>query len=302
MSDILKSIALSFLALLLIMDIPLFLVFFNTKTMIFDAKFYEGILEKSGAYTSLREALVTQLVNGLASSPELKLMGVTKAELTTEMRAAIPESWAKKQLNGFIENGIAYAKGESGTLLLRISFSEIKPSFTSAVINITMRHISLGLPINSTQIEQNIAAQIAQQLPDDIDASQMIFNGPEGAQAMVGLREGAKLVIFASDVTMAITAVIIGLIVLLTLNIKSTSRTLGVPLLIGGIGAFVLGTLAPPIVSGMAQGASGGTDIASAVVLAGAQQVFDIVKFQGILIAAAGFVLVIISFLWKEKR
>ncbi|MGE5486096.1 MAG: hypothetical protein ACM3X4_13880 [Ignavibacteriales bacterium] len=296
MTGFTRTLALFFLCLILlpailIVDCP----FWVCRITLLDASFHAAVLRDSGVYPAASATLSDSVVRWVEQSPELRPL--QRDEIVSALRSGVSEAitpaWMEGEVNRLMSGALGYVKGESPPPRLSVDLREPKARMTEALAR-------SGLPVPLLDL---VGASVSR-IPDDFVPTSL-----ETEQAVSGLARARPVVwvIMTGGPAGAVVAVVVALIAWLTGQRRpAVARWIGAGAAEAGAVTMAAVAIAriyslqasatlelPALLSAMRARELAGNTIA---------RVLAVWQAFGVGIAAAGLVLIALSFLPAMRR
>jgi len=151
---ILKMIFLAILALVLIVDLSLYVVATSVKDNVLSADFYSGVLERNNGYEKIQTLFIDATANSMSGQlPQ----GFTQDDVKTILKQSITTQWIKSESNKLIGNLSAYLTTDAVQPNLKVSTKEVKTKLISSLLNISMQKVApavQGQGVNQSAVEE----------------------------------------------------------------------------------------------------------------------------------------------------
>ncbi len=304
---VLKSLALSLLGLLLFMSLSLFGLVFTLNQTILSRDFLAAEISKVDLAGIIRDTFgqqmgqqlgqqVSQQISQQLGKPVPPLNDVMTAALNSTVTELQP--WAKQQLSNLAYNFQDYVMGRSSTLNLRIPLATAKDALSknlrSGVLNAS-ELAAVPQPLKEAAAN-SVAQSVTGSLPDTYDLSSMLGSGfTDGLRTV---RQYSPYFMLAFWGLLVLIVLFTAGIFAVTSNLKLACRNVGTTFLTYGILDY-----AGALLASYSMNIPMGLPTSLQVWLSGfLADLSAPLKTFGIVVGAAGLLLLVASFVVKNPR
>ncbi len=296
---VIKVLALIFLSFLLFLSLSVLGLMFMLNSTVLNPNFIIGELDKLDVYSLARDWLGEQLsqfeVEAAYQPYAAKILNDTLIDL---------EPWIEKEVNAAVHTGYDYLLGRSERLSLVISTEPVRESLKQnlreTVLSSPPPELQ-GLPPGVIEAYLDEAyRQIDQQMPPSLELDQTTLD-PEAAARLDQIRQAIGYFQLGFKLLIGFILLLILGIVIIYREVRGATRGLGITFLTCGVITY-LGSLATKYFAGARV-----TEFAiPAEFQAWLPQLFDDflapLDIYGIVLAAIGVALLVVSFVYKPRQ
>lgn len=289
----LKGLALTALNLLLFLALSVFGLVLTLNYTILNPDFVTSEVDRLDACALAKEALSQQIPGDEPYITEA--LDNTFAEL---------EPWLKEQVNSNINSGYDYLLGKSGDLTLNLPMQPVADALKSntreAILNTPPLELAGMSPAAVEMYLEEVSRQIDEMLPPSFEFG-LSSMSPEVRAQLEQAREITGYVQLGYKALIGLILLLVGLIILINREVRSSTRSLGITFLISGASGYAGAIIAPNLVQPRLAQLGLPAQIQGWL----PQLISDFVtplQMLGIGLVAGGVVLIIVSFAYKSRQ
>jgi hypothetical protein len=236
-----KGLALSLLSFLLFLSLSALGLAFMLNSTVLSPDFVVQELDKLEVYSLAEELLGEQIVQFEVPAPYKPYVTQVLNDTLTDL-----EPWIEREINTAVHTGYDYLLGRSQRLSLLISLEPVRDSLKQNLretVLVSPPPELQGLPPSVIETYLNEAyRQIDEQIPPSLEFDQAALN-PEDAASLEQVRQGIGYFQLVYKLLIGFILLLILGIVLIILEVRGATRTLGITFLTAGVITY-LGNLA----------------------------------------------------------
>lgn len=228
--NIIKGLVLSLLSMLLVLTLGLFGLAFTLNRTILDPEFISMEIDRLDIAQLAGEIIAPQVPPDMDFINEAlyQAIGDAEPEIKAEIRAAVHSSYD-------------YLLGRSQNLTFTVSLTEVKSEIRDSLWQYLQTspppELSNVPPALIEEYFDQFYRQYTEEIPDIIDETQL---SPEVLRELADIRQGISYYRSGFYVLIALMLLLVLAIILISRDLKSSTRSLGISLLIYGAFGFVM--------------------------------------------------------------
>lgn len=297
---VLKGIAIGVLTFLLFWSLSGLGIALMLNLTVLNPDFVLDEMDKADVYTIAKDELIRQIPN----NPQISQYMTPAIEATMVQI----EPWVKEQTRDALYASYDYLKGKTSTLRIQISTDQVQSALKDNLWKEFQKspppELAMLPPDQAKQLFDQTYSQIAASIPPNIELTEGMLS-PENRATLQRVRSYVSYFDTVFWALIAFTVLLIAGVVLITRNVRTSTRGLGVTFVTYGalelIGVFAARYFASNYLSGQQIG----MDIPASLQAFLPQLLSDVLaplQFFAIGILAAGVALIIVSHVYKPRE